>query len=341
MKKALFFTILLFLTVSAFAQDIQNRYLFIEGTADNAEHLDFFKTNFVMEAEGNGYIVTETRREAAHTLRFRVNYDPYFDENVINLSLLRNEDGFEIINFDYAFTQLEDMYQINRTLFLNATTNIPLPLLTEDIILAEGLKNKWKNKWIYFRASFDYPITFYILQSTDLQGGIGLYNTSPPRVSPISHEIMAMPGATLGIEFQLLNFLSIEPNFQLSFGDTRNNSFVNMAAGVELKFPIKFQNITLAPYGAFTYHLNVSSIFSDFPPFSAGAGIQVSTRAGKRGAFFADVKYMFSFSDAVMRNPYLDYPAERQLFPKPPVIHYKRSQIGIGVGYKIGILDRK
>jgi hypothetical protein len=45
---------------------------------------------------------------------------------------------------------------------------------------------------------------------------------------------------------------------------------------------------------------------------------------------------MFSFpGDVVMHN------LERSLYPEPAEIHYKRSQLGIGVGYKFGLLDKK
>jgi hypothetical protein len=221
-------------------------------------------------------------------------------------------------------------------LVLNATANIPLPLLT-------GEEDQWKNKWLYLRASFDYPVTFYLLQPTGLQGGIGLYNVSPPRVSPIGHEIMAMPGATVGVEFQRYNFLSVELNIEMNMGDTRNNYFVNTALGLELKSPIKFRHLMLVPYGAFSYTFVVSPIFTEFPPYAAGGGAQLCVRAGKRGSVFIDAKYMFSFAgDAVMRNPYLDFPeGPQRIYPEPAVIRYKRSQLGIGVGYKFGILDRK
>jgi len=340
MNKALFFTGLLLLTVSSFAKDIENKYLFIEGTADSAESHGLLMRNFVMEANGAGYIVTSCRNEAAHTLIFNVASNTASDsyQYVVTMSLIRNRDRSELISFDYLFSNIDDMHQYARTLFLDATANIPV--VSGGATLAQGPNSQWKNKWIYFRASFDYPFTIYALQETGLKGGTGLYNTIPPRVAPIDHEVMAMPGATLGAEFQLLNFLSLELNFQFSMGDTRNNYFVNLAGGFELKFPIKFQDIMLVPYGALSFPFTVSPIFSEFPPLAAGAGIQFCARAGKSGAFFVDVNYMFSFTDAIMHNPYLDFPAGQQLYPEPAVIHYKRSQIGLGLGYKIGILDR-
>jgi hypothetical protein len=326
-KKGLIFTIFLLLAVSSFAQDLQNRYLYIEGSASRMDHHDFFKSNFAMEANGTGYIVTTSRNDALHTLKFNVTSsgDPDFEQYTLSISLSRNQDDAQLVSFDFLFSSLEEMYMFTRTLFLNATSSIPLPIMTE-----EG--TQW-DKWLYLRASFDYPVTFYVLQPTGLKGGIGLENTETHQVNPLDHKIRAMPGATLGVEYQRFNFLSLELNFQLSMGDTRNNYYVNTAAGLDLKFPIKFRNVMLVPYGEFLYTFHISPVFSEFPPFAAGGGAQFCVRAGKHGALFVDAKYMFSFGDAVMHNFY-------ELTPEPAVIHYKRSQLGIGIGYKIGIMDR-
>jgi hypothetical protein len=363
MKKTLFLTALLLLAISSFAQDdIPNRYIFIDGTADTAEHLDFFMRNFQMEADAAGYTITGSKAEAAHTVLFNVGPNtatssdrrdqqtpPDDNKYVIKISLVSNEDNFEILFFDFFFTDLEEMYVHNRNLFQTATLYIP-PFTEDDMI--EPLDNRWKNKWIYLRLSFDYPITFYLLQSTGLKAERGLYNgdfDNPSIITPIGHEIIAMPGLTAGVEFHILNFFSLELNLQMSMGDTRSNMFFNIAAGAELKFPIKFKNTMLIPYGAFTYPLNIGSdklgvskkVFSEFPPYAVGGGVQFCARGGKHGAFFVDVKYMFSFSDAVMYNPYLVYPENARYAPNPPVIHYKRSVVGIGIGYKIGFFDKK
>jgi len=356
MKKALFLAILLPLAMSSFAQDILNDYLFIEGTASRLGHYEFFLTNFRTEAAGAGYIVTDTKDEAAHTLKFAVTpsiitYDdrvgpqtsePNEGEFLVRISLVSNADDFEILFFDFFFTELDEMYEHTRTLFQNATLYIPPSKGSVNIIT--NFDSGWKNKWIYFRASFDYPVTFYLLKGDGLVGGVALYNgdfeTTTER-SPINHEVIAMPGFTVGLEFQFLRFMSVEFNYQFSIGDTRSNSFFNMAFGVELKIPVKLEAIMIVPYAAFFYPIRLSGIFKEYPPFSLGAGIQFCAKGGKHGAFFFDVKYMISIKDAVMHNPYLAKPEDQRLYPEPDVIHYKHSFIGIGVGYKIGFLDRK
>jgi len=339
-KRALFFTVLSLLAASSFAE-VHHRYLFIEGTASRTDHQEFFIKNFTLEAEGAGYTVTRNKSEAAYTLNFNANSNTIRNnyQYLVKVSLFRNEDGFEVTTINFFYNYIDEVYEYTRTLFQNATLYIPI-LTTEELDAAQGLYNNWKNKWIYLRASFDYPITFHLLKGEGLEGGIGLTDSNRTRVSPIGHEIIAMPGATVGAEFQFLNFMSLELNFLVSMGDTRDNLFVNMAAGLELKFPIKFDNIALVPYGVFIYPLNVSPIFSDFPLFAFGGGIQLCARAGRNGAFFFDVKYTLSLSDAVMHNPYLAFPVDKQLYPEPSVIHYDRSAIGIGVGYKFGFFDR-
>jgi len=307
------------------------------------DHLEFFMTNLAMEADSLGYMVTKSKNEAPHTLQFNISpdySDPDYEQYLITISLYRNHDGAQLISFNFLFAGIDEMYSYTRLLFLNATASIPISTLTEE-------KNEWKNKWLYVRASLDYPIVFYVLQPEGLISGAGLYKTGPSGTmdisSPLDHIIRPMPGATLGAEGQFFNFLSLEANFQLSMGDTRNNYFVNTALGLDLKGIVKFQHIMLIPYGAFLYTINVSPVFSEFPPCALGGGVQFCARAGKQGSVFIDAKYTHSLGgDTVMRNPWLDIPEEpKRRYPEPAAIHYQRSQLGIGIGYKFGFFDRR
>jgi len=340
-KKALFFTVLSLLAASSFAQNIHQRYIFIEGTAVRTDHHEFFMKNFALEAVGAGYIVTENKDNAAHTLKFDItsNTNTSNYQYLAKISLFRNEDGLEVTSLNFYYNNIDEVYEFTRTLFQNATLYIPI-LTTEELNAAQGLYQNWKNKWLYLRASFDYPITFYLLNDDKLVGGQALFNPGNSQISPIDHEIWPTPGATVGLEFQFLNYMSLELNLQISLStnDFRDYLFVNLAAGLELKFPIKFNNIMLVPYGVFIYPLNMSPAFSEFPLFAFGPGIQLCARAGKSGTVFLDVNFTLSLSDAVMHNPYLF--TNNPLFPEPPVIHYNRYVIGIGIGYKFGFFDR-
>ena len=296
--------------------------------------------NFVLEAEGAGYTVTGSKRDAAHTFSFNIssNTGPNNYQYVAKISLFRNEDGFEITTLDFFYNYIDEVYEYTRTLFHNVTVYIPI-LTADELNAAQGNYQNWKNKWIYLRASFDYPITFYGLKGDGLTAG-ALVNPDTNQMDPLDNIIWSTPGATVGLEFQFLDFLSLELNFQISvsMNDIRDYFFINMAAGLELKFPIKFNNIMLVPYGAFIYPLNISPVFSEFPLFAFGAGIQLCARAGRHGAVFIDANYTFSLSDAVMHNPHLATPIP--FAPEPSVIHYNRSVIGLGVGYKFGLFDR-
>jgi hypothetical protein len=339
-KRALFFTVLSLLAASSFAQNVHHSKLFIDGTAVRTDHYEFFMKNFTLEAEGAGYTVTRTRDEAAYTLNFNVSANTSGNnyQYIAKISLLKNVDGLEVTTLDFFYNYIEEAYEYTRTLFQSITLYIPI-YTTEELSAAQGRFDNWKNKWIYLRASFDYPITFYELKGDGLKAG-ALFNPKSNQMDPLDNIIWSMPGATVGLEFQFLDFMSIELNFQLSIGmnDLRDYLFINMAAGLELKFPIKFDNIMLVPYGAFIYPLNISPVFSEFPLFAFGPGIQLCARAGRYGAVFIDVNYTFSLTDTVMHNPHLATP--EPFAPEPRVINYNRSVIGIGIGYKFGLFDR-
>ncbi|MDR0447298.1 MAG: hypothetical protein LBH07_01370 [Treponema sp.] len=196
----------------------------------------------------------------------------------------------------------------------------------------------WQNKWLYARLSLDFPIVIYNLQPNGLIGGTGVYEgtfQNPTSVSQLDNKYVALPGITLGLEIQFLNWMSVEPIFLASLGDPFTRNYLNMTAGINLKAPLKFfRGIIVEPYGAFLYPLKKAPAFIEFPLFGFGGGLQLCIKAGKWGAAFIDLNYLY-FGDTVMINPYGD------LYPKPDRIHYNRTVIGLGIGYKYGLFNRK
>jgi len=365
MKKVYFVIILAFLAAFSHADDVTeppNNNIFVEGTASRADQREFFQTNFNMEATALGYNITEDRDEAGYIYRYSVvpnmvMYDdgiersapPDEPQYVIQMSVIRNEDDFEVLSYSFLFSDLDEIYEYNQFLFFRA--NLPFAEGEEKVVYISP-DTSWRDKWIYLRVSFDYPITFYVLQPDGLYEGKSVWNGPKDAIKnpdlfsiPLNHRVNALPGATVGIEVQFLKFMSVEFNFQINLGDTVNNKFLNMAAGAQLKFPLKFVNsLILEPYGAFTYPLKISNIFSSFPPYSIGGGIQVCTKGGKNGAFFVDVNYMFSLKNAAMYNQYNIKDSEGNksyLFEHPEFINYKRFVIGLSAGYKYGLFNRK
>jgi len=235
MKKTLFFAFFFILTASVFAINFPSRNIYIEGSAEEQDQLDFFMANFQIEASAMGFNISENKDEAEYTFWFHVQshsdeYDPLIKYLII-ISLFDNETGTEMISFGWPFAELEEMYAHNQYLFHMATVHIP-GISEEDwieLLQPRAADNRWKNKWIYLRASADYPVVFYILQPTGLIGGQGAYTgtyDSPATVQHMDHKIMPQPGITLGAELQFLNIVSFEMNFQTHLGNPKTYKFV-------------------------------------------------------------------------------------------------------------------
>jgi hypothetical protein len=355
MKRAVFLSVFLTLVISSFAIELPNRKLYIEGSAENASHRTFFMDNFTMEAGALGFEVVSNKDEAGYTFRF--NSQSYTDEYdpsikfIVLISLLLNDGDRELVSFGWPFADINDMYEYNQYVFFRAAVLVP-GISEDDLAGLVADDDTWRNKWIYFRVSFDYPLTFYVLKPEGLIGGSGVWRgedkNKPEAMSPIDHIILSKMGAIAGIEFHLLPFLSLEANFQVSLGNPREQYALNMAAGAELKFPLKFfRSMVIAPYGAFIYPINhdpkfkekesdeEKSIFAEYPMFFVGGGVQVGIKMGKSGMLVVDAKYMMALTDTVMNNPY------GELYPNPKEIHYDRRALHFSVGYKFGIFNRK
>jgi len=369
MKKILLFSIILSFSALSFAQEASeepagesavlseqavadahahpNELLFIDGIAENSEHLEFFLRVFRIEAGGAGYTVTDTKEEAAYTFMFNVAANmaeddqgvlvpvpEYDNQYIIRISLLDNSNDSEILFFDFFFTDLEEMYEYTQSIFHMATVYIPPD--RRDVFFEPD--RRWQNKWLYFRASLDYPIAFYALQPTGLRTEQAAYNLGGDgklsQLQHLDHLILPQPGLTVGVEVQFLSFMGMELVFKVNMGDPKTNFFFNMAAGASIKFSIKTVNFLIQPYIAGLIPINMSPEFEKAPPFSLGAGAQLGVKGGSGGAIFIDLNFMYSFGDVYRKNPYIAYA------PFPPLIHYKHFVFGIGVGYKFGIINR-
>jgi hypothetical protein len=357
MKKAVLLPVFLTLLVSSFAIELPNRKLYIEGSAEVSAHRTFFMDNFRMEAGALGFEVVNDRATAGYTFKFHA--QSHTDDSnpaikyIVLITLILNDGDRELVSFGWPYADINDMYEYNQFVFFRAAVLIP-GISEDDLVGLVSDDDTWRNKWIYFKVAFDYPLTFYVLKNDGLWGGYAVYNgvldddgrpEDPQnfRFSPLDHKILSKMGAIAGVEVQFLPFMSLEVNFQVSFGDTEDQKFLNMAAGAELKFPLKFfKNFVIEPYGAFQYPLNVSSVFNVYPAFVAGGGVQFGLKMGKSGMLVIDGRYMFlnfnssfGFTDVELHNPY------GELYPKPDVIHYNRHVLGFSIVYKIGFFNRK
>jgi len=285
--------------------------------------------------------------------------DSWQQVHIFQLILKNQKTNKAVLLQNLLYHSIEDVYDFFPLLMFNVYSKINIKqtavkqipdkqttdkqaadIQTADIQVYTDTED-WRNKWLYLRASFDFPITFYTLKGDGLEAGTGIYNdkVTPTLIQQLDNKIIALPGMTLGAELQLLNWLSIEPNVQLGWEHLNNKDFINLTAGLELKFPFKFiSNIMLEPYGAVSYPVFTSSskVFYSFPIIAFGGGLQVGMKGWKQtGSVFFDINYMYYYGDAVIHNP------DTKLYSKPDRIHYQRSVLGLGVGYKFGIINRK
>jgi hypothetical protein len=304
--------------------------------------------NFTMETAGAGYYVTENASEADYTLKLEVKpnmilYDdgtqelapPDEAQFVLFITLLDNDENTEVVTFGFPFTDLDEMNEFNLYLLYEAMANVPLTKFAGDFEPPEVEPDHWRNKWIYVHAAFDYPIVSYQLKSDGLWGGNSIYDTSanPYPRSELDHKVRAVPGFTVGLEFQFLNHMSAEVDFDMMFGDPMNYSFIP-GIGVQLKFPIKpSDRFMLEPYLAANSRLNTSTTFAQYPFFGLGGGFQFGVKGGSMGAFVIDANFIYSLGDIITHNT-------NTAFPMPNQIHWNSWTVGLSVGYKIGFFNR-
>jgi hypothetical protein len=262
---------------------------------------------------------------------------------VLQLTLRNTKTNETLLQQNLFYDSMDEVYNFFPLLMFNLFTHIlgtPAYTTTASGRAYDGNADTWRDKWLYLRSSFDFPIDYYKLKGDGLIAGSGVYEgpfSSPNRVSQLDNIVVALPALTVGLEVQFLNWMSVEPKFQVGLDHLSNKDFFYMAAGIEVKAPLKFlRNLMLEPYGAVSMPLfTPSDIFTNkFPWLGYGGGVQVSTYGGKAGAVFFDINYMY-FGDVGRYNP------DRKLYPNPRIIHYTRSVIGLGVGYKAGFIDRK
>jgi hypothetical protein len=342
MKRCIVALAFLFPAFALFAQSRDDVKVFVTPvTGGVPEQQMFFSENFKMELIGANYAVVDSQAQSDYTMGLSITQeveDSYEDEtgaavagqivNILTISLLDSKDGREILQFSWAFETLEEMYEWNLHLIYQAMANVPLTKLT-------GIPdtNHWRNKWVYVRASFDYPITFYANQTPN--GAIYRINSqgNADAWDKLEHKVFPFPGATLGAEFQFLNFMSVEGDFQINFGDPLSTQLIP-SINLELKFPLKpSRHFMIEPYGAITFPATTATETVQFPKFGFGGGVQFGVKGGSRGAFFVDVNYIHYLGDVITINTDTDK-------PNPARLTWTRFSVGLGIGYKIGFINR-
>jgi len=330
--------VLLFCSFSAiYAANSKNITLCIQGTGQPI-FVQGFKEALVIEAKAAGYDVTDNLSAAKYNIKFSVEPDPNSQKSRFVVSLVKVVDLSVIVSMEYLFSDEEEMLLYSQLVFFMLMSNLP----DSETAGSEVVNDDWRNKWVYISPYFDYSMLFLALKPDGLIGGAGVYKgprDAPIMVAPLDNKIIPMPGLGIGLEFQLLNFLSIEPGVQISMEEAISDHLLyNLLISAKLKFPLKFfRNVVIEPYGEIALPRRFPEeleIFADYPKYVYGGGIQIAVKVGKSGALFFDVSYMY-YGDTPMNN-YL-----KELYPNPSVIHYDNSVLGFGIGYKFGLFNRK
>jgi hypothetical protein len=342
MKKQACIAALLLSAAALFAQSRDDVSVYVAPvTGGVPEQQAFFEENFKMELVGANYLVVENQAESDYTMNLSITQEveeSYEDEegrmtaeqivNILNISLLSTPDAREIVQFSWAFETLEQMYEWNLHLIYQAMANVPLTKLTNVVDT-----NHWRNKWLYLRASFDYPITFYAVHPDN----VSISTARPTQSSDyarLDHQVRPFPGFSLGLEFQFLNWMSLEGDFELTFGEPLSNSLVP-AIEVALKFPLKpSRHYMIEPYASVSFPTTTASMTYEFPRFGLGGGVQVGVKGGEMGAFLVDINYIHFIGNVVTAN---NFDPNR---PQPERLKWNRFSIGLGLGYKVGFFNR-
>jgi hypothetical protein len=301
----------------------------------------FFADNFKMELVGANYAVVGTQEESDYTMSLSITQeveDGYEDENgvmiaerivnVLSVSLLATKDAREILQFSWAFETLDEMYEWNLHLIYQAMANVPLTKLTGVVDTSH-----WRNKWVYLRVSFDYPITFYAVSAENTS----IYTPNPSKkedYARLDHQVRPFPGVTLGVEFQFLNWASVEGDFRITFGEPLATTFIP-SIDLAAKFPVKpARHFMIEPYALVSFPSSTSVNTFEFPTLGLGGGIQLGVKGGEMGAFFVDVNYVHYLGDVITAN---HFDPSR---PEPSRLHWTRFSLSLGAGYKIGFFNR-
>jgi hypothetical protein len=339
-KRLLVYIVLCF-GVFAYAQTRDDITVYLAPcTGGTTAQQAFFNENFKMEIGAAGYALRDEEKGSDYTLKMKIDdnlilysdgssdpdpNDPY----LLTITLDHNEDKVEIVQFAYPFNTLDGMYQFNLYLVYQAMANVPLTKLT-----SVPDTNHWRNKWVYVRASFDYPITFYALQGTN---AILKRSAAEVEANTITYEnkVAAYPGATVGVEFQFLNWMSVEGLAQLNFGDPMGMTFIPVL-DIELKFPLKpSKHFMIEPYAAVSFPMATTTAnqIASFPALGAGGGVQFGVKGGEMGAFFIDTNFIYYIGEVKMKHGYgSDW--------TPSTLTFYRYVVSFGIGYKIGFFNR-
>lgn len=220
------------------------------------------------------------------------------------LSSKKNElIGGQYIVYKEIDNTLDEMISV---MVYNLLSSIPDFDLTQDR----------RNRWLFLEPNVSWAPRIY-------------------RANEIESNYWANFGFGVSIEFQFVKFMSLGFGFQFTqdwiyVSAERSEEYRDfiMEIPLMLRFIIKFgDNYMLCPYGGMSYNFSLTKI-TEPCPYSWFAGIQFAVKAGP-GFITIDPKFTMDYYDSKLSSE-----AKSSL-------EYKRLMLQIGVGYKIGFIQKK
>jgi hypothetical protein len=284
------------------------------------EQQDFFAEQFKMEISAANYTVTDKREEADYLVQLTVDNNEYYGEPdekkyIVTLALTRTEDNKEIVRFSWPFTEMNEMYQWNLYLVYQAMANVPLTKDVDDpsrVIVEREIERalaseRWRDQWLYTVIGGSLDAGFLVPQG-DTRVSTG----------------MVMGTVLAGIEFQFLDFMSLEFDpLKVRLLDNGENQFISLAFPLLLKGALKFSAVMLEPYAGAEVAFGLGGTL---PLLSGIWGVQLAFRCSDRSALLLDFN-----ATAGLIAPIELSDGNR----------YSMVRFSFGAGWKIGRLDRK
>ena len=335
--------LLVFAGFSTFAQMRDDIYIYIPmPVGGSSEQQVYFLDNFTSETLAAGYAISDSAADSDYALNLNIKpnmiiYDdgtielapPEEKQFILTITLVETESDVDIVQFDFPFTTLPEMYEFNLYLIYQAMANVPLTKLISVEVPVED--DHWRNKWLYLRTSIDFNVPAYIPDKHEYHK----YDTSTGHYSnfPINALVPFGPGATIGLELHFLNWMAAEADLAILLGNVNgivHNYDIIGTLDINLKFPIKpAKHYMIEPFVGIA--IPMAFLGGNIPHFGIQGGIQLGTKAGSNGAFFANFFGEYDLSTTRTLAPD---------DPPPTEINWRRFVIGVGVGYKIGFNNR-
>jgi hypothetical protein len=289
----------------------------------------FFNDNMKSEVRGANYLVVDSKQEADYTVNLSITREEDYDDptvmvSVLNLSLIRNEDSYEVVQFSWEYYEVEEMYNWNLYLVYQAMANVPMTKVFDA-----PHTDHWRNKWLYVSPQVNYTFHAYYFE-----GSTGLswdFNAATPI------------GGAVDVELHFLNWMSVETGMELSFETFPKSAIYKQTdkaktepgdfSATTVLFPllIKFVwkpylHFMVEPYAGVGLNMGINRDNLIIPFLSVLGGAQWAVKLGERGGIYLDTRFGWDLGNGQI--------------PGNIDVTFHRYTITVGLGYKIGFFNR-